>query len=30
MIAVLQDKYYSLEGERERYMVQTRLQTKAS
>ena len=27
---VLQDKYYSLEGEKERYMVQTRLQTKAS
>ena len=28
--AVLQDKYYSLEGEKERYMVQTRLQMKAS
>ena len=26
---VLQDKYYNLEGERERYMIQTRLQTKA-
>ena len=28
--SVLQDKYYSLEGEKERYMVQTRLQMKAS
>ena len=28
--AVLQDKYYSLEGENERYMIQTRLQMKAS
>ena len=28
--SVLQDKYYSLEGEKERYMVQTRSQTKAS
>ena len=27
---VLQDKYYSLEDEKERYMIQTRLQTKAS
>ena len=27
---VLQDKYYSLEGENERYMIQTRLQMKAS
>ena len=27
---VLQDKYYSLEGESERYMIQTRLQTKVS
>ena len=27
--AVLQDKYYSLEGENERYMIQTRLQMKA-
>ena len=27
---VLQDKYYSLEGESERYMIQTRLQMKAS
>ena len=27
---VLQDKYYSLEGESERYMIQTRFQTKAS
>ena len=28
--AVLQDKYYNLEGEKERYMIQTRSQTKAS
>ena len=27
---VLQDKYYNLEGEKERYMIQTRSQTKAS
>ena len=27
---VLQDKYYSLEGENERYMIQTRWQTKVS
>ena len=27
---VLQDKYYSLEGENEKYMIQTRSQTKAS
>ena len=27
---VLQDKYYSLEGENKRYMIQTRSQTKAS
>ena len=27
---VLQDKNYSLEGENERYMIQTRSQTKAS
>ena len=27
---VLQDKYYSMEGENERYMIQTRSQTKAS
>ena len=27
---MLQDKYYSLEGEKERYMVQSRLQMKAS
>ena len=27
---VLQDKYYSLEGENERYMIQTRLQMKVS
>ena len=27
---MLQDKYYSLEGENERYMIQTRSQTKAS
>ena len=27
---VLQDKYHSLEGENERYMIQTRLQTKVS
>ena len=27
---VLQNKYYSLEGENERYMIQTRLQMKAS
>ena len=27
---VLQDKYYSLEGESERYMIQTRSQMKAS
>ena len=27
---MLQDKYYSLEGEKERYMVQTRSQMKAS
>ena len=27
---VLQDKYYNLEGENERYMIQTRSQTKAS
>ena len=26
---MLQDKYYNLEGEKERYMTQTRLQTKA-
>ena len=26
---VLQDKYYNLEGDKERYMIQTRLQTKA-
>ena len=30
VMAVLQDKYYSLEGENEIYMVQTRSQTKAS
>ena len=28
--AVLQDKYYSLEGENERYMIQTRFQMRAS
>ena len=28
--AVLQDKYYNLEGANERYMIQTRSQTKAS
>ena len=28
--SVLQDKYYSLEGEKEKYMVQTRSQMKAS
>ena len=27
---VLQDKYYNLEGANERYMIQTRSQTKAS
>ena len=27
---VLQDKYYNMEGEKERYMIQTRSQTKAS
>ena len=27
---VLQDKYYNLEGEKERYIIQTRLQMKAS
>ena len=27
---MLQDKYYNIEGEKERYMIQTRLQTKAS
>ena len=27
---MLQDKYYNLEGENERYMTQTRSQTKAS
>ena len=27
---VLQDKYYNLEGENEKYMIQTRSQTKAS
>ena len=27
---MLQDKYYSLAGENERYMIQTRLQTRAS
>ena len=27
---VLQDKYYNLEGEKDRYMIQTRSQTKAS
>ena len=27
---VLQDKYYNLEGKKERYMIQTRSQTKAS
>ena len=27
---MLQDKYYNLEGEKERYMIQTRSQTKAS
>ena len=27
---VLQDKYYNIEGEKERYMIQTRSQTKAS
>ena len=27
---MLQDKYYNLEGENERYMIQTRSQTKAS
>ena len=27
---VLQEKYYSLEGENERYMIQTRSQMKAS
>ena len=27
---VLQDKYYNLEGENERYMIQTRSQMKAS
>ena len=26
----MQDKYYSLEGENERYMIQTRSQTKES
>ena len=26
----LQDKYYNLEGEKEKYMIQTRSQTKAS
>ena len=26
---VLQDKYYDLEGENERYMIQTRLQMRA-
>ena len=28
--AVLQDKYYSLEGKNERYMIQTRSQMRAS
>ena len=28
--AALQDKYYSLEGENDRYMIQTRLQMKVS
>ena len=28
--AVLQDRYYNLEGEKERFMIQTRSQTKAS
>ena len=28
--AVLQDKYYNLEGEKERYMIQTRSQSKTS
>ena len=28
--SVLQDKYYSLDGEKEKYMVQTRSQMKAS
>ena len=27
---MLQDKYYNLEGEEERYMIQTRSQTKVS
>ena len=27
---MLQDKYYNLKGEKERYMIQTRSQTKAS
>ena len=30
MRSVLQDKYYSLDGEKEKYMVQTRSQMKAS
>ena len=28
--SVLQEKYYNIEGEKERYMIQTRSQTKAS
>ena len=27
---MLQDRYYNFEGEKERYMIQTRSQTKAS
>ena len=30
LMTVLQDKYYSLEGENEKYMIQTRSQTKIS
>ena len=30
MKSVLQDKYYNIDKDEERYMVQTRLQTKAS
>ena len=30
MRTVLQDKYYNLDKEKEKFMVQTRLQTKAS
>ena len=29
-MAVLQDKYYSLDGKNEKYMIQTRLQMRAS